>query len=142
MYARHGDLRNSSHSLFFNFRSSSMAQFSSAFWLNVLLAVCVAGQATVTLPPVSIIPDPTGAPLPLTQYTFQYPDLPEQVKCVSESLCLPSHRALMSFSVHSPLAVVLSLGTMFVTVQRKGRTPNVRPCSSIPSKVRILSLHI
>jgi len=56
-----------------------MARFSSAFWLNVFLAVCVAGQSTVTQPPESIIPDPTGAPLPLTQYTFQYPDLPEQV---------------------------------------------------------------
>ena len=44
----------------------------------------------------------------------------------------------MNFSVHSPLAVVLSPGTMFVTVQRKGRTPYVRPCSSTPSKVRIL----
>ena len=119
-----------------------MARFPSAFWLNVLLAVCVAGQSTVTLPPESIIPDPTGAPLPLTQYTFQYPDLPIQVKCVSESLYLPSHRALMSFSVHSPLAVVLSLATMFVIVQRKGRTPNVRPCSSTPSKVHILSLDI
>ncbi len=74
-----------------------MARFSSVFWLDVLLAVCVAGQSTITQPPESIIPNPTGTPEPLTQYTFQYPNLPEQVKCVSEFLYLPSHRALMSF---------------------------------------------
>jgi hypothetical protein len=105
--------------------------------LTLLLAASAFAQGFVPTP-VRRQAEETTSPLPLTDYHYTYPNLPEQVKSVLLLLLLTVSALIRPLTVLFLLVVDPNPATIFVTALRKARTLYVRPCSSTTSVVRFL----
>ena|ERR1700722_8980676 len=106
---------------------SAILLFASPAFAQDFVPTPVKRQVSGTPAPVQ-----TTSPLPLTDYHYTYPNLPEQVKFVFflKSPVFFTSRSTNGATVLSMLAVVPNPVTTSVTVPLRGPIHCVRPCLS------------